>query len=98
MAGGIARVATVANSLITHNAAGVHVASGATGTQIQNNDIVDNNKMSVLTQTPTNDDSGAFGVLLNGDNSNVGNNGSGGAGNVSQQSVSGPAPENQGQP
>ena len=63
---------TVANSLITHNAAGVHVDSGASGTQVQNNNIVDNNKMSVLTQTPTNDDSGAFGVLLNGDNSNVG--------------------------
>jgi hypothetical protein len=61
----------VKRNLITRNAAGIDVKSGAVGTQILKNRIVDNSKMSVLTVTPTNDDSGAFGVSLHGDHSEV---------------------------
>jgi hypothetical protein len=56
----------VEHSLITRNAAGVHVLAGATDNRILNNELRDNNRMSVLTQSPTDDDSGAFGVLLQG--------------------------------
>jgi hypothetical protein len=38
---------------------------------IINNQLLNNNKMSVLTKSPSNDDSGAFGVLLHGDNSEI---------------------------
>ncbi len=61
----------VARCLITRNAAGVDVKAGAVGTKIVKNHIVDNNKMSVLTPSPRNDDSGAFGVALHGDRSEV---------------------------
>lgn len=61
----------VEQNWVTQNAAGVHVASGAVGTKVLSNVVRDNNKMSVLTPTPTNDDSGAFGILLNGDSSEV---------------------------
>jgi hypothetical protein len=61
----------VQNSLITNNVAGVHVRSGATNNSVLNNVLRDNNRMSVLTVFPTDDDSGAFGVLLHGDNTEV---------------------------
>jgi len=61
----------VERSLVTHNAAGVDVEASAVRTQVVNNRIVDNNKMVVLTVTPTNDDSGAFGVALHGDRSKI---------------------------
>jgi hypothetical protein len=61
----------VKRTLITRNVAGINVKAGALGTHILKNRIVDNNKMSVLTVTPTNDDSGAFGVALHGDRCEV---------------------------
>jgi hypothetical protein len=61
----------VEQSVLSHNAAGVVVKSGSVGAKVLNNQIVDNNKMFVLTPSPTNDDSGAFGVLLNGDRAEV---------------------------
>jgi hypothetical protein len=57
----------VVGSLSTHNEAGVAVELGSSDNLIAHNQLVANNRMSVLTQTPTNDDSGAFGVALNGD-------------------------------
>ncbi|MDQ3529949.1 MAG: phytase [Actinomycetota bacterium] len=56
---------------VTDTAAGVYVKEGATGNKVLRNELIDNNRMSVLTHSPTNDDSGAFGVLLRGDNTEV---------------------------
>ena len=64
----------VERSVITGNAAGIHVATGAVGNAIIDNDLVDNNRMSILTASPTNDDSGAFGILLNGDHTEIAHN------------------------
>jgi chitodextrinase len=58
-------------SLLSRNVVGVDVKAGSVGAAVVDNDIVDNNKMSVLTASPTNDDSGAFGVLLNGDDAEI---------------------------
>ncbi len=63
----------IENNLITHNAAGVHVRSGATSNRILSNEIKDNNRMSVLTQGGD-DDSGAFGILLQGASTEVASN------------------------
>ena len=57
----------VEQSLITGNVAGIQVRAGAADNRILRNVLRDNNRMSVLTQSPTDDDSGAFGVLLEGD-------------------------------
>jgi hypothetical protein len=57
----------ITQMLITGNAAGVHIASGSTNNAIVSNTLRDNNRMSVLTVTPTNDDSGAFGIDVLGD-------------------------------
>jgi hypothetical protein len=46
-------------------AAGIEVTPGSRGDKIVHNQLIDNNRMSVLTRTP-NDDSGAFGILLRG--------------------------------
>lgn len=61
---------------LTNNVAGAHVATGASDNTIQYNTIADNNKMNVLTPCPPScsDDSGAWGVLLNGDRNIVANN------------------------
>ena len=61
---------------VSHNAAGVHVATGSSDNTIQKNTVVNNNKMSVLTPCPPScsDDSGAFGILLNGNRNKVANN------------------------
>mgnify|MGYP003694220303 CR=1 FL=1 len=64
----------VEQSVLSHNAAGVVVKSGSVGAKVLDNQIVDNNKMFVLTRSPNNDDSGAFGVLLNGDGAEVASN------------------------
>ena len=64
----------VERSVITGNATGIQVASGAVGNAIIDNDLIDNKRMSVLTESPTNDDSGAFGILLNGDHTEVAHN------------------------
>ena len=60
-------------SLITGNVAGVYVSSGASDNTVVGNTIRDNTKMSVLTPGGD-DDSGAFGVLLNGDRTEVAHN------------------------
>jgi hypothetical protein len=64
----------VRRMLVTRNVAGIVVRPGSTGARIARNVIRDNDRMSVLTRTPTDDDSGAFGVLLQGDRSVVTHN------------------------
>jgi len=61
---------------VSHNAAGIHVATGSSDNMIQKNTVVNNNKMSVLTPFPPScsHDSGAFGILLNGNRNKVGHN------------------------
>jgi chitodextrinase len=61
----------VEQSVLSHNVAGVDVKAGSVGAKVLDNQILDNNKMSVLTPSPTNDDSGAFGVALHGDGAEV---------------------------
>ena len=63
----------VVRSRATRNAAGFYVKSGSTHGQILDNQIVDNDKMSVLTQGGD-DDSGAFGVVLHGDHTEIARN------------------------
>jgi hypothetical protein len=63
----------VERNVASHNVAGVFVHAGSTGSTIVANRLVDNNRMSVLTQNGD-DDSGAFGVLLNGDDNVVAHN------------------------
>jgi hypothetical protein len=65
---------TVRNVVAAHNVAGVRVAPAATDARVVENVLVDNNRMSVLTRTPTDDDSGAFGILLQGDRTVVARN------------------------
>jgi parallel beta-helix repeat protein len=60
-------------NIMTGNVAGVHVSSGASDNAIVGNTLQNNNKMSVNTPGG-NDDSGAFGVLLNGDRNEVAHN------------------------
>lgn len=55
---------------ITGNAAGVHVRSGAIGNRILRSRLIDNNRMSVLT-SGGDDDSGAFGLVIQGDHTEV---------------------------
>lgn len=54
-------------SVSANNVTGIHVRAGALNNVLWANEIVGNNRMSVLTASPTNDDSGAFGVALHGD-------------------------------
>src|SRR3990172_2827939 len=60
----------IVNCLITHNVAGVQIRSGAVANKVLNNELRDNNRMSVLTQGGD-DDSGAFAILLHGDSTEV---------------------------
>jgi parallel beta-helix repeat protein len=60
-------------NVMTGNVAGVLVSSGASDNVIAGNTFQDNNKMSVNTPGGY-DDSGAFGVLLNGDRNEVAHN------------------------
>lgn len=62
---------TVERNLVSDTAAGVYVKPGALDNRVLRNRLIDNNRMSVLTETPTSDDSGAFGVLLRGDRTEV---------------------------
>ncbi len=64
----------IEHSFIAHNVAGVYVRAGSDGARVMGNQIVDNDRMSVLTRDPRDDDSGAFGVLLNGDRADVAHN------------------------
>lgn len=54
----------------TGSAAGVYIKSGAVANRVLRNRIVDNKKMSVLTEGGD-DDSGAFGVALHGDGNEI---------------------------
>ena len=60
----------VRDSASTGNVAGIYVRPGATSNQILGNQLRDNNRMSVLTPEPGGD-SGAWGVLLRGDDTEV---------------------------
>jgi hypothetical protein len=64
----------VERNVITKNAAGVVLNSGANSNVVLTNEIRDNNRMSVLTAQPTNDDSGAFGVVIAGDDNEIAHN------------------------
>lgn len=61
----------VEGSNISGNAAGIYVTASASHTVIMDNELVDNDRMSVLTAAPTNDDSGAFAILLHGDDTEI---------------------------
>jgi hypothetical protein len=60
----------IEDNLVRNNISGVAVRAGAVDNRILRNQIRDNNRMSVLTTQPW-DDSGAFGVLLHGDRTEV---------------------------
>lgn len=64
----------VDHSLISGAAAGIEVTPTSRGDKIVDNQLIDNNRMSVLTPTPHNDDSGAFGILLRGEGTLVARN------------------------
>jgi myo-inositol-hexaphosphate 3-phosphohydrolase len=64
----------VERMLLTRNAAGIYVKQGADANTIVRNRLANNDKMSVLTTSPSYDDSGAFGIALNGDANDVGFN------------------------
>ncbi|MFC7586515.1 hypothetical protein ACFQYP_24295 [Nonomuraea antimicrobica] len=63
----------IEKNLITGAAAGVYIEPGARYTAVTANDFVDNNHMSTLTpvEVHPNDDSGAFAILVQGDDSNI---------------------------
>lgn len=65
---------TIDHSLVSHNAAGIEIRPESNSAQVAFNDVVDNDRMSVLTQTPSDDDSGAFGILIRGDGARVTHN------------------------
>lgn len=64
---------TIRATALTRNAAGVQVGWDASHTRIVGNDLSENNKMSVLTPGG-NDDSGAFGILVHGQHTEVAHN------------------------
>jgi hypothetical protein len=57
----------VDNSLVSHNPVGIEITPESHSDELLRNELIDNNRMSVLTKTPNNDDSGAFGILIRGD-------------------------------
>lgn len=63
----------VEKNLITGAAAGVYIETTAKDTAVTANDFVNNNHMSTLTpvEQNSNDDSGAFAILVQGDGSNI---------------------------
>jgi hypothetical protein len=61
----------VEHSASANNVTGIHVRAGALNNVLWANEIIGNNRMSVLTASPTNDDSGAFGIALHGDNTEI---------------------------
>jgi hypothetical protein len=65
-----ARFNTVVANEMSRNIAGVLLSSGSANNQVLSNLIENNTKMSRLTPEP-NDDSGAFGVLVNGDSNEI---------------------------
>ncbi|MFC5827708.1 hypothetical protein [Nonomuraea insulae] len=61
----------IERNYITGAAAGVYIAPKAADSAVTANDFVDNNHMSKLTEDNPNDDSGAFAILVQGDDSNI---------------------------
>jgi hypothetical protein len=61
----------VAYDVVTDNVAGVFIREESTAARVFSNEIRRNNRMSVLTASPDNDDSGAFGVLVQGDGAKI---------------------------
>ncbi|MGW4057963.1 right-handed parallel beta-helix repeat-containing protein [Amycolatopsis sp. NPDC004747] len=61
----------VLSNYITGAGAGVYIAPSADGTEVTQNDLVDNNHMTVVTPGG-NDDSGAFAILVQGNGSDIG--------------------------
>ncbi|MDT7797868.1 MAG: hypothetical protein QOI78_1301, partial [Actinomycetota bacterium] len=61
----------VLSNLITGAGAGVYIAPSADGTEVTQNDLVDNNHMTVVTPGGD-DDSGAFAILVQGNGSDIG--------------------------
>lgn len=57
-----------------NNVAGVSIVDGSDANTIRWSTIVDNNKMSVDDDTHDNDDSGAFGILVHGDDNQIHHN------------------------
>ena len=64
---------TVQNSTMTGHYAGVYVKSGSSHNRILNNTFQNNNMMSPI-DTASNNDAGAFAVLLHGDDNEIANN------------------------
>ncbi|MEV0388656.1 hypothetical protein [Nonomuraea sp. NPDC050643] len=62
----------IERNYITGAAAGVYISPEVSYTAVTANDFIDNNYMSKNTEEPTNDDSGAFAILVQGDDSNIG--------------------------
>ena len=62
---------TIERSVVSGSSAGVYVRNTASRTRILHNRIVDNNRMTVLTPEPGSDDSGAFGILIHGQRTEV---------------------------
>lgn len=60
--------------IVAGNAAGIVIESGAQDNLVTANKVWDNNRMSVLTRSPGNDDSGAFGILIKGDGNEISEN------------------------
>ena len=58
-------------SVVSSSSVGVYVRASAEGTVVTDNVIRDNNRMTVLTADKAGDDSGAMGVLLHGDRTEV---------------------------
>jgi hypothetical protein len=61
----------VDDNVVRNNVTGVFLRPTANDAKVVRNDIRDNNRMSVNTPSPSNDDSGAFAVLLQGDNNEI---------------------------
>jgi len=61
---------TIRNSKSYNHTAGIHIASGSNHNKILNNELVKNTYMSVLT-VGGDDDGGAAGIILNGDDNEI---------------------------
>ena len=60
----------IRRNTVSRNVIGISIRSGAVSNRVQSNVVRNNNKMHVLTQGGS-DDSGAFGILLRGDYTDV---------------------------
>jgi hypothetical protein len=61
----------IEQNYITGAAAGVYIEEGVQNTSVTSNEFVNNNHMSKLSSDKPNDDSGAFAILVQGDDSNI---------------------------